>query len=314
MKTLVLLLIFTHTLLAFHLHEKKDETDKTPFIDRTLNKVENKLEYVYDKLNSSSKYVDELLTNEKDNQIYEDSYIRIEYFNKIQTKGDNDSELDVDIKFKLPKLKKKLSFQLTNTDDKINKKYSDSNEKSINEDNKYSVGLLYDTFKNKYDLKFKTGIKLTSDPYLFVQAKAEKNFKLNFNSSILVKEKIRYSTKDKFDNNTSFEYKYNYNSKIHISNFFEYHINSEDKINNYYSSIRLNKTPSKSKYINYVASYSSTYDSSYRTNQYRVYSSYRKYIRKWLYYDLVPEIQWNRSNDFDENYILKINLGVLIAK
>lgn len=310
MKTLILVLILVNTLFAFHKHESKEN----PKDQKLLDKLEVKLKYVYDKLNNSSKFVDELLTDEKIQENYYDSFIRVEYFYKIQSKEENDSKFDVDIKFKLPKLKDKLSVQFTNRDKKINEEYSDSNEESLEKDNKYSIGLLYDTFKNQYNLKVKAGVKLTSSPYLFVETKAQREFKINYNSNIIVKEKLKYSSKNKLDNYTSFEYKYRFNSKTYTANYFEYNINSEDKDNNFYTSVRLNKSPSKTKYINYVASYNSSYDNDYKSNEYKIYSSYRKYIRKWLYYDLVPEIQWTRNNNFDENYAFKINLGVLIGK
>ncbi len=102
---------------------------------------------------------------------------------------------------------------------------------------------------------------------------------------------------------------------MNLFNYNEYFINSKKEINNIYNSLRLNQTISKNKYINYVAAIDSNDDeSNFQIKEYKSYISYRSYIRKWLYYDLVPSISWERENDFEEKLAIRISLGVLIAK
>ncbi len=79
MKLLILIILFIPSLLfSFHKHENKKSIHTDLTLEKTLNSVENKLKIVYDKLNLTSKNIDEFITNEYDDTIYTKSYIRIE--------------------------------------------------------------------------------------------------------------------------------------------------------------------------------------------------------------------------------------------
>lgn len=314
MRTLLLIILLLTNLYSFHDHEKKEQKEEHSLLENTLNSLEDKLKLVYDGLNLSSKYIDEFLTGEEDDRIYKESFIRFEQSIKLQSRGDNDFSPTLDIRIKLPKLEEKLSLQFTNDDETINRNYQDSNEEISYQDDNYSAGLLYNFFNTDFDASFKGGVKLTSSPYIFVEGKISKDIKLNTNSNLYIKEKLRYSNKKELENFTSLEYKHRFDSKIYISNFNQYYINSNDEINIFYNSLRLNKRINRYKYINYVTSITTNDENEFETIEYKVYASYREYIRDWLYYDLVPEVQWHDDNSFKENYIAKFNLGILIGE
>jgi len=110
-------------------------------------------------------------------------------------------------------------------------------------------------------------------------------------------------------------YNYKINSQYMFSNYNEYYINSKIKNDNIYSSLRINQKLTKKSYINYVTSIDiNDEESNLQTKKYKTYISYRKYIRRWLYYDIVPYIEWERDNNFNEKLGLKVNLGILISK
>ncbi len=72
---------------------------------------------------------------------------------------------------------------------------------------------------------------------------------------------------------------------------------------------------SNKNYINYVVAIDSDdVDTNFKIKEYNTYISYRKYIRKWLYYDLIPSIKWQKSDNYKEEYGIKLRLGLLISK
>ncbi len=311
----LLAIIITPILLFSSSIDKKTINDNDTFLINTLDKIETNLEYIHKKLNSSSKYLDEFITNDKSQKVYYGSYIRIE--NSIEKKESKSIEFEpnIDIRIYLPKLKEKLSLTIDNNENRINQQYEDSNENTNYTDNDYNIGLLYNTIKKDINLKFKLGVKASTSPYIYAKAEAKKVFEINSKNNITIEEKIKYSNRYKLDNYTSLQYKYNINKTIDLFNHNEYYINSDIKNDNLYNSLRLYQVLNDKKYLNYVTSIKSNdYESNFQIKEYRSYISYRSYIRKWLYYDLVPSISWERDNDFNKKLAFRFNLGILISK
>jgi hypothetical protein len=311
----ILLLILLSTFLFSIDNAKKKIKNKYSSLESTLNSIEHKLKIVHKKLNSASKSIDEFITNEYTNDIYKDSYIQIETSLKKISGSDMELESDVDIRIRSPKLKEKLSITIDNRDDKISSGYQDSNENIDTNDNDYNIGLLYRTIKRKADLKFRVRLKMSNNPYIYAKAEAKRMFELNNKSNILIKQKLKYSHKNKLDSYSSFRYNYKLNNMYLFSNYNQYHINSDEKHDNIYNSIRLNQKLNNLNYINYVSSINSNdNESNFQAKEYKTYISYRKYIRKWLYYDIVPSITWTRSNNFNNQAGIRFNVGLLIKE
>lgn len=309
----ILLLILISTLLFSLDNKNKNLQNNHSMIENTLNSIENKLKIVHKKLNIASKSIDEFVTNEYTNDIYKDSYIQIETSIEKISGSDMEFKSDVDIRIRLPKLKEKLSITIDNIDDKISSSYQDSNENINKKEDDYNIGLLYRTIKQKAYLKFRVRLKMSNNPYIYTKAEAKKVFKLDEVSNLLIEQKLKYSHRDKFDSYSSFRYNYQINDIYLFSNYNRYYINSEKKNNEVYNSIRLNQKLHNSSYINYVNSVSSNdNESNFQVKEYKTYISYRKYIRKWLYYDIVPSVSWSRANDFKNKTGIKFNLGLLI--
>ena len=288
--------------------------DKNDNLNIFLDSIENKISLIHKKINESSKYVDEFITNESNEDIYKHSYIRFENTLEKKESKSLDFEQNLDIRIHLPKLRNKLSITIDNNDTLVDKEYEDSNEKlkhSRNDD--YNIGLLYNTIKNDINLKLRLGVKASSNPYLYIKSEAKKEFELSENDSIELEEKLKYSDKFRLDNYSIIHYKHNINEYLDFFNYNEYYINSEIKDNNIYNSLRLSQKLDDKRYLNYLASIDSNdQNSNLKIKEYHTYVSYRKYIRKWLYYDIVPSISWSRNNDFEKELAIKVGFGVLI--
>ncbi|NQY94614.1 MAG: hypothetical protein HRT43_10635, partial [Campylobacteraceae bacterium] len=69
------------------------------------------------------------------------------------------------------------------------------------------------------------------------------------------------------------------------------------------------------RYLSYVLSAASNNnDSEMEVKNYQAYISYRFYIKKWFYYDVIPKYSWERVDDFDGNYAIQINFGMFFGK
>lgn len=315
MKHQKLILAFLPTLLlSSNIMAQDNEDIKRKFtFNETLNKIENTLNTVNKKLNLSSKYIDEFVTNKKDNTLYTHSYIRIETtLEKVESDSIN-FEPNIDIRLHLPKLKEKLSITIDNNDNRINNKYQDSNEKIHYKDDKYNIGLLYNTINNNFNIKLNAGVKVTKSPYLFTKLDIKKNLKINHKNYLTLEQKFKYSNKFELDSYSIINYTHELNQNFAISNYNEYYINSDIKNDNLYNSLRLSQRLKKDSYINYVTSIDSNdEESNFQIKEYKTYISYRKFIRSWLYYDIVPSISWKRENNFKDKIGIKLNLGIII--
>ena len=181
--------------------------DKNDNLNIFLDSIENKISLIHKKINESSKYVDEFITNESNEDIYKHSYIRFENTLEKKESKSLDFEQNLDIRIHLPKLRNKLSITIDNNDTLVDKEYEDSNEKlkhSRNDD--YNIGLLYNTIKNDINLKLRLGVKASSNPYLYIKSEAKKEFELSENDSIELEEKLKYSDKFKLDNYSIIHY------------------------------------------------------------------------------------------------------------
>ena len=281
-------------------------------INSLLDNVEKKIKFAHNRLNYSSKYIDEYITNEKDETVYLKSYIRIENSVEKFESESIDYQPNIDIRIILPKLKDKLSLTIENSEKEIiNEQFQDSNEKIDDGEKEYTIGLLYNTVKKNTLFNFKIGLS----PYIYAQALVSKDFEIDKNNTINLKKKYKYSHKNKLDSYTTLRYDHTINPIYSFHSFNEYHVNSESKVEKLYNSLRIYQKLSNTKYLNYVASLESDdFESSFKTKEYKTYVSFRDFIRNWLYYDIVPSIKWDRENNFHSDLGLKFNLGILIKR
>ncbi|WP_298751777.1 hypothetical protein [uncultured Arcobacter sp.] len=311
---ILITLMLPLTLYSFHDYEKEEHSqENTSIVNKMLNSTETYLKYTYDKLNQYSKVLDETLTDEKSSYKYENSSIHIEtYYNNTQTKG-NTSGVTFNVKVRLPQLKEKLKLVIENDDNKIGKEYEDNNESVPYKDDKSSLALEYDKYKKYYNLRTKAGVKLNS--FVFINSSVSKEFDLTNSWNFVAQEKIELNNKNNFENSTTLSLKKHINNQLRFINTNQYYWNKKASDNNIYNSLRLTHILSSKNTLNYVTSISSNDNqTNFKTKNYDAYISYKHYIRKWLYYDIVPSLYGEREDNFKMRYAFKFRLGIVIGK
>ncbi len=313
---ILIILLLPFYLFAFHDHEKTKSHHKHSALEQFLDSTENYLAYIYDGLNHTARFIDETITGERSKHIYDENYIHVQSYYDVVQSAKNSTGVNVRIKIKLPNLKEKYKLILENDDNKVaNEKYNDSTETVDYKDDKYNLGLQYDTLKKDVNLKFKAGIKLRANSYAFLRASANKKFTMTDSWYFKVFETLELNTKKNLENTTAMNFYKDINKKLEFVNHNEYYWNEKDRIDNTYNSLRINQQLNHKNSLNYVAGLSSNDSSSnFQTKHYDAYIAFKQYIRPWLYYDVIPKVFWNRDNNFDAKYAFRFNLGIIIGK
>lgn len=320
MKTLMTLLILTCipiSIYAFHDYEDNEQEKhiEHSFTNQLLNSTEHHLKHVYDYVNAFSKSLDETLTGEKSPYKYENSYVRLETYYDYKESKDNETGINLRVKLRLPQLKERLNLVFENDDDKVGQAYEDSNEKVAYKDDSFSLALEYDKFKQYYNLNFKSGAKLKSNPYVFINAKISKKYDLSSTWSFDMEEKLELNTRNDLENTTSLYFTKRISNRLNFVQFNQYYWDLKHEDNNTHNSVRLSHKLSQKNSFNYVTSVASNdNDTHFQTKQYDAYVAYKHYIRKWLYYDLVPGLYWEREDNFQTQYAFRINIGIIAGK
>ena len=318
MRLFLIILMIPFSLFAFHEHDENDESYSSKnevLLEETLNSAEPTLKYIYNTVNSVAKSVDEFLSNDYSDEKYYDSYIHIETSMKKIEGYSTDFDANVDIRIKLKKTSKKYRLVINNSDDNVSDEFKDHNETVPFEDDDYNIGIEYQSFKKYINFKSNLGIKASTNPYIYIKASASKEFKLSKRSSYEIEQKLRYSDRFELDSTTSLAYHKKLDDTYTFVNQNKYFINSKEQVDNIYNSLRINQQLNQRDYINYVAALNSNNDeSNFQDKRYRAYISYRKFLKKWMYYDLIPEVSFNRDDNFEERYGFTVNIGILIDK
>jgi len=281
-----------------------------------LNSIENNLYKINDGVNSFSHYIDETITQEESSYTYTDSYIHMQIYNKKIQSSKNDIGVNFKVRLRLPNLKEKYRLVLDNDDNKIAQdEFEDSSETVAYKDDNYNLSLQYKTFKKYINFQTSAGIKFRKSPYLFLKAVATKEYDITQKWYLEASQTLQLSTKKSLENTTSLNLHRDINEKLHFVNHNEYYWNEKENIDNTYNSLRLNHKLSPNQIFNYVIGLSSNNsESNFQTKNYDAYLSYKHYVRKWLYFDIVPKVFWDRENDFDAKYAFQFNIGIVLGK
>ena len=304
-------------LFSQEIKNKKLNNNNSPLLEKSLTQDESLRDYLSERLLYFSTNIDNFLSNKPDDKIYDNpTYIHIEQsFEKKQGQS-----IEVNTKYrlrlKLPKLKEKYKIELWNkkesNDDSNDLRIDGSiNEQGANADISY-----FDQIKKYFNFSSGLGVKLKLDEFEpFVKASISKQIDYKNDWIVDLSERIFLSDKNGFDTTSSFEIHKIFNDIYKFSSYNEYYWNKKVKDDKFYNSLRLNQTLSKKIYLTYVLSAaSSNSESTLEVKNYQAYIFYRHYIKKWFYYDLIPRYSWERINDFDPNYGIKINFGMFFGK
>ena len=285
------------------------------YISNTFKYLEKNIQLLHSKINIYSKNIDEFISNEYDNLQYNDSYIVFENTFSTDKFERFKYEPNFILRIRMPKLEKKVSFEIDNIDDKILEDKVRLNEKLSYKDDRFNIGFIYNELNRNVDYSIKSGIKLTTKPFIFIKGSIKKPHYINDKNLISFKNEIRYTNRYKLDNFFSIAYTNYIDLYYTFSNFNEYFYNHETKDDIFYNSIRLKEKMNNKEYLHYIFSTNSNnIDTSLKIKEYNIYSIYKKYLTKWLYFGVIPSIKFQYEYDYKMNPGIQIKLGLEIKK
>lgn len=318
MKTIFLL--FSLSILVFGNHlEEKDKYDESQasLLEQSLHEGIIFRDYLSERFTAFSTSVDNYLADEPDSKLYENkSFIHFQSsIEKIQD-SQTSNKFDVKIRIKLPKTKKRFRFEFENVDN-TNDSSKDARINDVNDNESFAAGIGYVKQLKEY-LSFSTGVgvrlKINEfDPY--IKAKLRKTFNMPSEWKSDLAQKVYLFNDRGLESTSSYEIYKVFNDTYKFSNYNEFFWKEHDRDDNIYNSFRLYQNVSKKDYLSYVTSVTTNnIDSNLQVKDYQAYVSYRHFFKKWAYYDVIPKFIWQREDDFDIKYGIRINLGMFIGR
>ena len=313
---ILLILIFQVLLFSQTIDDNKTNGNSS-FLEESLEFGEGFRDYISQRVIYFSTNIDNYLSDTPDNKIYNNqTYVHLEQsYEKNQGKS-IDGATKFRLRLKLPKLEEKYNLEIWNTKDNSDK----SNDLRIDDPKNnqgVNAGISYAKKLKEY-LNFTSGlgIKINLNRFEpFAKAAISKQINTSYDWIVDLSERIYISDKNGFDTTSSFEIYKIYNEVYKISTYNEYYWNEQIRNDNIYNSLRLYQELSEKTYLSYVISTTSNNnDSDMQVKTYQAYVSYRYYIKKWIYYDIIPKFSRERVNDFDSNFGIQINFGMFFGK
>lgn len=314
MKILFLILIFQ----VFLFSDNKDSNIKdTTLLENVLQKSEFYREHLSQRLMYYATDIDSFLSNEPNDDTKKNaSYVHLQFATE---KGQDDKLKNLTtfrIRLELPKFKNKYRLELGNKEE-TNDKSSDIRANDISRNDDVQIGLRYiNSLRNYFNYSVGAGVRFKLnevDPY--IKAKATKDFSYSNDWEGAIAQKFYFSNKKNLESISSYEVYKVFNETFKFSNFNEYIWKQKEPDDNFYNSLRLFQNLSKKDFLSYILSTTTDIDNSnLEIRNYQAYISYRHYIKKWLYYDVIPRYIWQRDKDFDPKYAIRFNFGMFIGK
>jgi len=297
---------------------KNSTSNENSLLEKSLQKSKGFREYIAERLVYFSTNIDNYLASKPDTEIYDNpTYLLIEQsFEKNQNQN-IDTITNFRLRLKLPKFKEKYGIEIWNKKES-NDKSNDLRVDDFNENEEFNAEIGYfDKIREYLNFSTSIGLKLRIDKFdPFAKAKINREFNIVDAWKVDLTQMIFISNDDGFESTSSFEIFKIFNKTYKFSNYNEYFWQEKIRDDNFYNSLRLYQNLSSKDYLSYVISAETNNEdeSSLTIKNYQTYVSYRHFIKKWLYYDIIPKYTWKRSRDFDAEYGIRINLGMFIGK
>lgn len=250
-----------------------------------------------------------------------DNGSRLRLYSISEKREHQNATHDFNYKFqiRLPALQKKLQLELFKSEGSVEKN-TPANEEIIGADQDTStstprLGLAYALEKLRgFETRIGTGVKLAIPPDAYIYARSRKdflfdNFIMSFHTSLF------YSVKDNLTENLTF----NFDRKVSDSLLFR--LNNEFSHNESVEIIRTSHGPSlyqvlsdrRSLSYNFRANFSDEYKYSITNYIFQLDLRQRIY-KKWVYYDLIPYIDWPKVNDFKRTHGIIFKLELIFGE
>jgi len=313
---ILLILVFQVLLFSQSIEDNKSKKTSS-FFEESLQTGESFRNYISERVVFFSTNIDNYLSDTPDDKIYNNqTYIHVEQSYDKQENKNFEGATKFRLRLKLPKLKEKYNLEIWNTKDS-NDKTNDLRIDDPKNNQGVNAGISYsDKLKEYLNFNSGVGIKVNLNRFEpFAKASISKQINTSYNWIVDLSERIYISDKNGFDSTSSFEIYRIFSEIYKFSNYNEYYWNEQQRHDNFYNSLRIYQTLSDKAYLSYVVSTTSNNnDSEMQIKTYQGYISYRYYIKKWLYYDVIPKYSRERVNDFDSNFGIQVNLGIFFGK
>lgn len=303
-----------------YIDDKNDEhelffyDENTPELEKRLYQSANLRHYLADMVTETVVDFDNYLSDDADLDYDGNvSYLHLEYSFEKNKGDDISNKLKLRTRIYLPKVTKRLRLIIEN-EDNTNDKYDDFRTGDLDHDRSLNVALeMVPEKENKWNPKGSVGIKVSKlDPYLKFTMK--RNWEMTELWELEFRQKNYLYLKQNFHNTSSAEAFRDITPTIKFSNYNEFFWKEEEKIEKFYNSFRFFQRLAKRDYLSYVTSISTNNDeSNMQVKEYQAYVSYRHYIKRWVYFDIVPKIIWPREHDFNAEYAFRFNFGIYIG-
>ncbi len=250
---------------------------------------------------------------------YEGNYLDVTL--SLQIKG-NEVKIKPSMKARidLPKTKKKMQLILTEHDEEIT--HQDIQQEYGEKRKKYGtlLGIKY-FLKNRLfaSTSFSAGVKLGSPVDFYTRAKLIKTVKLNRDWQMIGEQKFYLFSHRGFQSFTTlnFDKKIDKDFMFRVSNNLIYK-NKEDSFEIAHSLMLFHHLTKQDDFIYSatVAGLSKNLNKSTpKVSTYEFKTVYRHTMsNKWLYFDIIPAVNWDREHHFKPNYSLNLNISVIFGK
>ena len=302
---LILLVIFLNTSFA-------EEANITLY-DKTLDNTSEARKFITNNLLDVSRDLDLYLSNRNNKKFKNGTNIKLTFSTYKQESESFKNDVKFRLRIRLPNTEKKLKLIII--DEKDNTDIKDNEYKNIDE-SEQSVALQYSIIdKFKQSLKASVGLRLTEEVHRYIKLKYKTSFLINKVIIGKFEQKFRYSSNNKLVTTSSIDFTKFLNYTFILNNYNEYKWEKDDEINTLFNSIKLYQILSKREYFGYsITKEENDFESSLSTKEYQIIFQYRKYIKEWLYFEIIPKVRYMREHDFSARHQLRFNLSFYFGR
>jgi len=286
--------------------------------------VDTAHEYVTSKVQGSAQWFDTFFDDP--NFIAEDASTRL----RVRTdaffsqKDDAKFSANFNLKLRLPQLSRKLNNQTSlllggdETLDDLDSSESDSVDDALNDaTDDPTIGIQYFLLlKEKYNVNLTAGVKL-SGPSLFVGPRASYVQTLSNNSLLRFVERLRWYTDEGWDSRTRIDYDRSLGKRYLFRQTFEARWREERRNED---GFRLLFATSVTQRLGDRQAIAYRWNTVFKTEPHAradstvLLAQYRQRIyRKWLYYELLPQVAFQDEHDWKANPGIKLRLEVVFG-
>ena len=276
--------------------------------EKALESTSEIREYIKENLLDVSNNIDRYITNNNDKTLKNGTNLKLTFFAYKQESESYTTNYKLKLRIKLPNTEKKLKLIIIDENGDTDIK---DNEHSNKESSKQSVALQYNLIDNfKHSLKASVGLRLKEELHRYIRLTYKTSFLLHKSIITKIGQKFRYSSDKKFVTTSSIDFTKYLNYTFILSNHNEYKWEKEGNINSLFNSIKLYQILSKKEYFGYsITKEKDDFESSFNTKEYQIIFQYRNYIKKWLYFEVIPKVRYMREHDFSARHQLRFNLS-----